>query len=181
MNLGIVFSAIFVPFSVTLLLSLIKSSQNNISDKVSNEKFTLYVPKIVLGIGICDVLMTIIVELCFTLFSEELPNVIFYIVFDLFMCLGLYLILKTVKWKVKVNNKTITVIPILSKPYSFQYNDIISAKRQTKKNQTNSERIVIKTKQNKKVIVESLEISYQRFLQRLKTEVDPEYLIGFNS
>ena len=91
----------------------------------------------------------------------------------------MYLILKTLNFKVIVKGENITVFSTFRKPYSFTFNEIVSAVRQVKKNQVKSERIVIRTVDGRKLIVESVEISYERFAKRIQAEVRSEYLVGF--
>lgn len=146
---------------------------------MSDYNFSVTIPNTVLIIGIMDAAMSVTVLLCFTLFSSKLPHLIFYIFFGLFFWLGIYLIIKTLNFKVIVKGDTITVFSTLKKTFSFTFSEIISAVRQTKNNKIKSERIVIKTISNKKLIVESSEISYKRFAKRIKLEVKSEYLIGF--
>lgn len=124
-------------------------------------------------------LMSLTVLLGFTFLSNERPHFIFYVVFGLFLWLGTYLIVKTLNFKVIVKEKKITVFSAFRKPYSFTFGEIVSAVRQTKKNQMKSERIVVKTVSGKRLIVESSEISYKRFAKKVQLEVRREYLVGF--
>ena len=89
------------------------------------------------------------------------------------------MIVKTLNFKVIVKEKKITVFSAFRKPYSFTFGEIVSAVRQTKKNQMKSERIVVKTVSGKRLIVESSEISYKRFAKKVQLEVRREYLVGF--
>lgn len=91
----------------------------------------------------------------------------------------MYLIVKTLTFKVIVKDETITVFLPFRKTYSFNFSEITSVVRQTKKNRANSERIIIKTTINKKLIVESGAISYKRFVKKIQILVDNEYLKGF--
>lgn len=178
-DIRIILSAIFVPACAMAVLSALQKSSNKTSKSMTNEHFIVMVPKMVLMIGIACVLMSVIVLLGFTLFSNELPHMIFYLVFGLFLWLGTYLVLKTLKFKVIVKGKEIIVYSVFKKPYTFTFSEIISAVRQVKRNQMKSERIVVKTVSGKKLIVESTEISYKRVLQRIKSEVKSERLFGF--
>lgn len=161
------------------VLSGIQKSNRQISRTMSDESFVVMVPKIVLIIGIIGDSMFSAIILGFTLFSKELPHIIFYIVFELFIWLGTYLILKALRFKVVVKGEKITICSIFKKPYTFTFSEIVSVVRQVKRNQVKSERIVIKTVSGKKLIVESAEISYKRFLQEIKAKVKSEYLVGF--
>lgn len=181
MPIGIILSAIFVPSCVMLIFSIIQKTRDKTSKTTSDKNFIVMIPRVVLIIGAMCALMSIAVLLCFTFFSAELPHFIFYITFGLFFWLGIYLILKTLTFKVIVRENKITVFSAFKKPYTFTFSEVVSAVRQVKKNQTKSERIVIRTVDSKKLIVESSEISYKRFSKRLQSEVKNEYLVGFNN
>lgn len=178
-KIGIILLAIFLPVCITLVYSVIRRTGSNTSKAMTNEHFTVSIPSIVLIIGIACALMSTLVILGFTFLSAELPHVIFYIAFGLFLWLGVYLFLKTIKFKVIVNEKLITVHSVFSKSFTFEFSEIVSAVRQIKNNQVKSERIVVKTKSGKKFIVESSEVAYKLFLQKIKMEVKSECLSGF--
>ncbi len=179
MNIGGILTAIFVPACSILVLLEIKKTNRKTSKTMSDAHFIITIPKFVLIVGMACAVASIVVLLCFTFFSEEIPHTIFYITFGLFFWLGMYLVLKTLKFKVIVKGKEITVYSIFKKTYVFTFDEIISAVRQVKENQAKSERIVLKTKSGKKLIVENTEISYEKFLQKIKMEVKSEYLFGF--
>lgn len=179
MNIGIILAVIFVPVCVMAIFSASQKSSVETSKTASNEHFIVSIPKIVLMIGITCDLISVIVLLGFTLFSKKLPHIIFYIVFGLFLWLGTYISLKTLKFRVIVKGEEITVCYIFSKSYTFTFSEIVTAMRQIKKNRVKSERVVIKTESGKKLIVESMEISYRKFLQKLRSKVRSEFLIGF--
>ena len=174
-----ILSAIFVPAIVMLVFSLLKKSNITLRKTMSDEHFTVMLPKIVLYIGIAADVVFGLVLVLFTFFSEELPHVIFYIIFGLFFWIGTYLILKTIRFRVIVRGEEITVFSILKKPYSFTFHEIVSAVRQVKNNQVNSERIVVKTTAGRKLIVESSEISYKRFAKKIRSTVAKDRLYGF--
>lgn len=115
----------------------------------------------------------------FTFLSDERPHLIFYVFFGLGIWLGTYLCVKTLTFKVVVKDEIITVFTAFKKPYSFTFDEIVSAVHQVKKNQMKSERIVIKTTNKKRLIVESGEVSYKRFAKKVQLEVKKEYLVGF--
>lgn len=179
MPIGIILSTIFVPACVMLIFSLIQKNGTKKSRTMSDENFTIMIPSIVLVIGAMCALMSTAVLLGFTFFSDEYPHFIFYVTIGLLFWLGMYLFLKTLTFKVIVKGETITVFSAFKKPYTFTFSEIISAVRQVKTNQTKSERIVIRTSDGKKLIVESAEISYKRFSKRIQSEVKSEYLTGF--
>lgn len=179
MNIGIILLIIFLPACVLLAFSLIKKSGNKTSTRMSDKNFTVMLSSTILGIGALEILVLTALLLGFTFFSEELPHLILYVISGVGIWMGMYLILKTLNFKVIVKDEKITVFSTFRKPYSFTFDEIVSAVRQVKNNQVKSERIVIKTKNGKKLIVESVEISYERFSKRIQSEVRSEYLFGF--
>ena len=76
-----ILSAIFVPAIVMLVFSLLKKSNITLRKTMSDEHFMVMLPKIVLYIGIAADVVFGLVLVLFTFFSEELPHVIFYIIF----------------------------------------------------------------------------------------------------
>lgn len=176
---GLIILVIFVPAGVLIAFSWLQKSRTKREKKMTNEDFTVMLPEGIIVIGIIGNLFYFLLVLGFTIFSKEIPHLIFYLVFGAGFWVGTYLILKTLKFRVIVKGNEITVHSILGKPYTFSFDEIVSAVRQVKKNQLKSERVVIKTRFSKKLIVESAEISYRRFLQKIKSEVPSEYLVGF--
>lgn len=147
---------------------------------MSNEHFVVAIPRIVLILGIiCDA-MSVAVMLGFTLFSKESPHIIFYIIFGLLFWLGSYLALKTLRFKVVIEEVNITVYSIFMKPYTFTFQDIVSAVRQISRDQMKSERVVIKTCSGKRLVVESMMTSYDQFFKRIQLEVQEKHLSGFD-
>lgn len=150
MNISIILSAIFVPACVMAIFSAINKSTITINKTVSDEQFVVMISKIVLVIGLVLDLLCVLIVTGFTLFSQTLPHIIFYIVFGLGIWLGTYLAVKTLKFKVIVKGEEITVQNIYGKPFTFTFSEIISVVRQVKNNQVKSERIVVKTASGKK-------------------------------
>ena len=181
MKVGIILSAIFLTACVMLLFFVIQKSGKKECHTMSDGNFTVMIPNIVFVIGVICALMSLAVLLGFTFLSDELPHFIFYLCFGLFFWIGMYLAFKTLTFKVMVKGKEIIVFSAFKKPYSFTFSEINSVVRQVKKNQIKSERIVLKTVYGKKLIVESSEISYKRFVKRIQSEVESQYLSGFES
>jgi hypothetical protein len=171
--------AISLPAATSIIFTLITKEKPINYSKMTDDNFIILVPSIIKTIGIICESMFGIVVIFFTISSQTLPHIVFYIIFGFGMYIGMYLILKAVKWKVSVKDDLITVDPIFLKQYTFKFNDIISVKRQVKKNNLKSERIVIRTRGGKKLIVESLEISYWRLVKKIKKSVREEVLSGF--
>ena len=174
--------SVLVPLCVTFAFVLMAKSAARHTAKMTDDKFTVMLPRTVLGIGVVEVAMCGILILCFTLFSEEIPHPLFYIMFGLLAGLGAYLILKTVGFKVVVEGDNITVFSPLRKPYTFTFDEIVSVLRQTKPNrmrEEGSERMVIRTAAGRKLIVENVEISYKRFRKKIREKVPSQRLKGF--
>ncbi|WP_141720221.1 DUF6560 family protein [Massilioclostridium coli] len=178
-NIGIILFIIFLPVCLPLAFLSTHKSENKPGKAISDDNFTVSIPSTVIIIGILCNITSCAVLLGFTFFSKELPHFIFYCIFGLFFWLGIYLILKTLAWKVVIKGEKITVFSFFKKPYSFTFSEISSVVRQVKQNQVNSERIVIKTITGKKLIVENMEISYNRFAKKIQMQVKKEKLIGF--
>ena len=141
------------------------------------DKLVLVYPKFGLFVGIIGSIVFICVMLGFTLFSSELPHIIFYIVFGFFLLVGIYLILKTKNFKLIVeDDEQIIVYSLINTIYTFGFQDIRTVVRQTKKN--GAERMVIKTN-NKKVIVEYSAIGYEQFKRLIESKVNHNKLYGF--
>ncbi len=108
------------------------------------------------------------------------PDWIFYVSSCLLLLLCLYLIIKTVTFRVVVKGDLITVYSATRRPYSFRFQEIVLVKRQVKQTYYGPrERMIIKAKDKKRVIVESSEISYFRMLDKIKNEVSNDLRTGF--
>ena len=164
---------------MALIFSVMQNAGIKTSNTMSDENFTVMIPSIVMIIGAMCALMALAVLLGFTFLSDERPHFIFYVVFGFLFWLGTYLIVKTLTFKIIVKEGKITVFSAFRKPYSFTFDEVVSAVRQVKKNKMKSERIVIKTVSSKRLIVESGESSYKRFAKKVQLEVKKECLVGF--
>lgn len=179
MDIGIILLAVFLPQCVVLTFVIIQKFRDKASNTMTGDDFTIMLPSMVAGIGIVEVLTFLILLLGFTFLSDERPHFSFYFILGLFIWLGIYLIVKTITFKVIVKGEEIIVFSAFRKPYSFTVSEITSVVRQVKKNQLKSERMIIKTEAGKKIIVESSEISYKKFMKKIESEVRKEYLVGF--
>lgn len=133
MNIGKFFIALLLPLCVIMTFHIIKRSNYQENRKMSDENFIVFIPKMVATIGLIGSLLALVVFIIFVFFSEQKLHWIFYFVFSTMFGWGVYLVLKTLRFKVIVNKNTIEVTPTFSKTYSFMFEDIISVKRQTKK------------------------------------------------
>lgn len=183
MIFAIVLSVIFIPACVTLLVNVIYASTQKASTKTKKNKFTVYIPKLCAVIGVAD-------ALCFGLFilfspiiwpDENNYMVVFYMVFGAGLWAGVYLIIKTLRFRIVVEDKEITVYPLFSKAYTFTFDDVEVAIRQTKKRyKGQAERIIVCTKQGKRVIAESSFVAYFKLVDKIQECVDLSRLTGFD-
>ena len=150
--------------------------------RATKNSFTVYIAEQYAVIGALDVLILGL----FIVFSPILwPNeniksmAIFYIVFGVGVLLGVYIMIKSLRFRIVVKNENLTVYPLLSKSYTFTFDDIETVKRQVKKRyEGQAERIVIRTNQGRKVIAESLFVAYRKLIEKIHENVDESKLIG---
>ena len=178
--ISIVISSILLSATLSFVFATMSKAKDKARKKMTDDKFTVALPKMVATIGaIGDVVFSIVV-IGFTFFSKEVPHLIFYLVFGLGIWVGSYLILKTLVFRVIVSGERILVHDILKKPYEFTFSDIVSVRRKVSRNQIKSEKMIVKTNTGKKLVLDSAEESYDRFLNRIKSGVSAEYLKGFD-
>lgn len=142
------------------------------------ESFTIVIPRFVFWLGIVGSNLCVLGLLVLPIFDD--PDWIFYVSSCLLLLLCLYLIIKTVTFRVVVKGDLITVYSALRRPYSFRFHEIEFVKREVK--QTNygpRERMIIKAKDKKRVIVDSAEVSYFLMLDKIKNEVSNDLRTGF--
>jgi len=154
-------------------------------EKMSDECFVVTHSK---GMAIIGIVVDIILAMAIigVTFSQQISGIviaiIFYGVFGLCFWGGVYFVLMTAKYKVIVNDKGIRVVPVFEKPYTFMFSDIVSAERKESITHYGElEKIVIKTYEGRKLKVENIQVSYERFLETIKSNVSEENLIGFDN
>lgn len=179
MSIKIILSAILIPPGIMLIFSLLGKEKSKKSKKMTDDNFAVMIPNIAIIVGTLLVIEALALLLGFTFLSAERPHFIFYLFVGLFLWFGIYLIIRTISFKVVVKKEKITVFSFLRKEYSFTFDEIVSVVRQVKKNKVKSERLIIKTCAGKKLIVENAEISYDRFKKVIISKVKREILIGF--
>lgn len=175
MNYALALSTIFIPAFAILFVYVLYASKHKVAKRATKSKFTVYIPKAYAEIGVLDAIFFGL----FILFSpiiwpdENNYMIVFYICFGTFFWLGIYLIIKTLRFRIVVKGKEITVCPLLSKDYTFTFDDINKVIRQTKKrHKGQAERIVIYTKHGKRVIAESSFVAYFKFVDIIQEYVD---------
>lgn len=179
MNLFPIIIAIFFPGTISLIYALLSVKKTVGFKKNTKNKFVVCLPKMIAGLGGTLIVMCFIVVIGFTFFDEEIPHWIFYVTFGFGIYLGAYLILKTLKWRIVVDGQNITVYPIFRSSYSFTFQDIVSVVRRVKKNRIKSEYLTVILSSGKKIVVESAEIGYERFVAIVQEKISKEYLSGF--
>ena len=172
---------LFVTIGFNVILPTIMNKiHKQVKITKTKENFVVSIPRIVFWIGAVESIVCWLVMTLFTVFSDPDPHWIFYITFGLFSLLGLYLVVRTVTFRVVVKGDLITVYSALRRPYSFRFNEIVFVKRQVKQTYYGQgERMIIKAKDKKRVIVESSEISYFRMLDKIKNKVSNDLRTGF--
>lgn len=148
--------------------------------KVKN--FTVRAPQVAMMVGILGVMVFgfLIVLSPFMWPNEPAKNrIVFYVIFGLAVVLSAYLIVKTLRFRVVVKNEKITVTPLLSKTYTFTFSDIETVQRQVKNRyKGKAERIIIRTKQGKRIVVDSSYVSYGKLVERVIDSVETSRLPG---
>ena len=151
-------------------------------DNQKSKSFTVCVPKEAGVVGVVGVLVfgLFIVLSPFMWPDEPAENrTIFYVIFGTAVILCAYLLVKSLRFRVVVKKEKITVIPLLSKTYTFTFDDIETVKRQVKNRyKGKAERVIIYTKYDKKVIVDSSYVSYEKLVERIIESVEKAKLTG---
>lgn len=184
MNFSIILSSIFVPACVTLLLHIIHATTYKASyKKVAKDQFTVCVPNIYAVIGaITAIVFGVFILSSPIIWSNEsgYSMIAFYVIFGVFFWLGIYLIIKTMRFRIVVEKNKITVYPLFSRAYTVTFEDINTVVRQTKKQHKGlAERIVISTKQGNKIIAEHTFVAYFKLVDKIQNCVDSSKLKGF--
>ena len=147
-----------------------------------SKSFTVCAPKEAGVVGVVGVLVfgLFIVLSPFMWPNESAKNrIIFYVSFGAAVVLCAYLVVKFLRFRVVVKSERITVTPLLSKNFSFTFDDIETVKRQVKNRyKGKAERVIIYTKYDKKVIVDSSYVSYEKLVERIIESVEKAKLTG---
>lgn len=168
-----VFAVIPIIFLLIKRLSLKKTSE------FTNENFVVMYPRITVIIGIMGILIGASLFGA-GIYLNEIEDPIFYVVFGVFILIGIYLLLKSVRWKIVVSGDEITIHPVYGDAYTFSFSDIASVKRQVSGDKTKPDKVTLKTNFDKRIVFDSMCVSYHFFVSRLKAEVNSEYLSGFD-
>ena len=182
----IIIYVVLMPITLRYFFAKAREARIEASQAMSDEHFIIRLPMNFFVLGVVGIIFFGTIMFGFTLFHSESPDssnpatmIVFYAVFGGFTWACVFLALRTAKFKVMVDSDTITVHSMFIKPYSFTFSEIISVYREEKFNRVKSELLEIKTITGKKFVVESAEISYERFLRRIRAEVKTEFFDGF--
>lgn len=179
MILSKILFAILLPFFMTLVFTSIAKSNKKANKKMTDERFTMFFPRFYLAIGVMGAAVVLLLWIAFEFLQEEPLHILFYFIMGPIFLTGIYMILKVLTFKVEVDGNNITYYSALRKPYTFTFDDITSVLRQVRKHNTRLERLVIRTKSGRKIILECSEVGYKRISKRIKNEVKKECLSGF--
>ena len=150
--------------------------------KQQSKGFTVCVPQAFVVVGALDVIVFgLFIVLSSLIWPDESAKnrITFYVVFGLFVLLGIYMIVKALRSRIVVENEQIKVTPVASKSFVFTFDDIETVKRQVKKRyKGQAERIIIHTKQGKKITVDSSYVSYKKLVKRIIEVVEKSKLLG---
>lgn len=150
--------------------------------KQQSKVFTVSVPQAFVVVGALDVIVFgLFIVLSSLIWPDESAKnrITFYVVFGLFVLLGIYTIVKALRSRIVVENEQIKVTPVASKSFVFTFDDIETVKRQVKKRyKGQAERIIIHTKQGKKITVDSSYVSYKKLVERIIEVVEKSKLLG---
>ena len=175
----IVLLTMYLPACIVIILAVRQSKRIKVKKTMTQDYFTVMLPDVFIISATLLNILTVILTGGFMLSDPNSIDWISGIISGLLFWFGTYGIVLGKTFKVVVKNNEITVHKAFRKPYTFTFSDITSAVRQVKKDKIKSERIVIKTSFEKKLIVENLEISYEVFMKKIQEKVNKKYLSGF--
>lgn len=163
---------LYVPPLIVVFVAILQNRKIPKIARQNDDVFNVFIPEAVMYLGVLLTVMCSALILIPTFFGN--PHRMMYLFTGIMLWFGIYMIVRPLTFRIVVKGKEITVYSALQKPYTFTFDDIVFVKRQVKKNMTRSERIVIKTKFGKKLIAENAEVSYRRFVKKIKQEIDED-------
>lgn len=176
MKISIIIFAILLPICISSFVNINRTLTKRASKRASKNKFIIYIPEVYAVVGF----LVAFVFSAFILFSPLLwPNengkslIVFYISFGAFVLLGIYIIIKSLRFRIVVDKGVLTVYPLFQKSYSFTFDEVEIVTRQTKKRYEGyAERLVVRTKDGKKTIIESSFVNYKKMVEQIIENVD---------
>ena len=175
MYLWVVTAAVLLPPLIMGIFAVLQKIKRNKDIDMKDEDFIVEISDSVISIGVMMDLASAGIMVGFTIFTENLPPLIFYAVFGLLFWIGSFLIYRTLTFKVIVKDKKIAVYS----SFYLSFSDLDSAARQYKPGKPGCEKIRVKTASGKSFTVKSREICYKYFKERIKSEIPTEKLVGF--
>ena len=170
----------FLTGAITLAFALVNRSKAKADKTMNDREFVLRHPWIVTAIAVSGVVIFSGMIVVTALTSEKTSEFIAgFSVFGLFAALSLILLLKALLFKVVVSGEKLTLYKAFRKPYEFTFGDIASAIHKTKNNPL-ADKMIIRTNTGKKIVAEGIDISYERLLKRIESEVPADRLQGFD-
>ena len=148
---------------------LSNKSKININDK----SFVIRLPKSMLALGVSGILIPFLLLLGMVFFEEDasLGQIIFTsFFFGIMAFIGVCLIVRTLLYKIIIQDNKITVYPIIGKAYTIEFNDIVSVKIAYF---VRSETITVTT-ESKKFSIEYGFVGYEYFVKKIHSKVDPK-------
>jgi len=179
MCLWVVTAAVLLPPLIMGIFAVLQKIKRDKDIDMKDEDFIVEISDSIISMGVMIDLVSAGIMVGFTIFTENLPPLIFYAVFGLLFWIGSFLIYRTLSFKVIVKDKKIAVYSSFGKTYYLSFSDLDSAARQYKPGKTGYEKIRVKTASGKSFTVRSREICYKYFKERIKSEIPKENLIGF--
>jgi len=154
------------------------SNNGNNNARNENDNFIIGHSKNLLYYAIGCFLFAIVIVILSFIESPSNAEVVI-IPLSLFLIIGTFLGSVQLRSRVVINGKTITAYFLFKKSYSFTFNDILDITEQITMGSRNSESarmglvklLAIRTRDGKKVQVNSAQVNFDRFFHKLVFEV----------
>ena len=172
MEYGEIVYALLIVIIAVLSFVIIKCLSNKANKKMTDGSFVMSLPKGILVLGVANILITLMILLGVIFFDEDnsLGDILFVFCFSgTMLCVSIYLIAKTLLYKIVIEGNEITVYSIIRRTYSINFEEITCAKiRQFGRG---GEGITIATA-SKKFSVDNTFIEYERFVKLIHRKVN---------
>lgn len=179
MYLGVILAVILLLPCIMGIIAVNQKIKRNNNTAMHDEDFIVEIPDAFVSIGIIIALFSAGIMLGFTMFTEQIPHISFYVVLGVLFWLGCCLIFRTLTHKIIVKETNIAVYSSFGKTCYLNFSDIDSATRKCSTGKTRREKIIVRTTSGKQFTVESGEICYKYFKERIKSQIPKEKLFGF--
>ena len=162
---------------ITILALIIGKYLSNNPQKNTNDKlFVIRLPKSMLILGVTSILVPFLILLGMFFFDEDASSGSIMFAFSFFVIMmfaGIYLIVTTLLHKIIIQGNKITVYPVIRKPYSIEFIDIVSVKIVRL---VRGERVTV-TAESKNFSVECYCVGYGHFIKLIHRKVDRRKII----